>query len=109
MYQKRTCPGYPFGLDPTSQMQEQEVIFAYGIQTTDGFLGQSIKKSTEMLQLWILEDVSSNLIHCPDYDGSISGRFLLDIQNDGFENAVSSVYYMENDSITSLSKFDDVW
>jgi hypothetical protein len=107
MYQKRTCPGYPSGLDPTTQVQEQEVIFAYGIQTTDGLLGQSIEKSTKMLQLWILEDVTRNLLHCPDDVGSISGRFILDTQYDGFENAVSSVYYMENDSVTSFSKFDD--
>lgn len=103
MYEKRTCPGYPYGLDPTSETKEQEVIFAYAIQTTDG---QSIETSAEMLQLWILDDVASYFLHCPDDNSSSGGRVIIDRQDDGFENSVSGVYYMENDSISSLSKYD---
>ena len=101
IYQKRSCPDFPNGIDPSSQMQEQEVIFAYGIQTTDGQLGQSIETSVNMMQYWILEDVARNLLHCSN-DESSSGRFLL-------EPTVSSVYYMENDTSTSLSMFDLFW
>lgn len=92
IYQKRSCPGFPNGVDPTSQMQEQEIIFAYGIQTTE-----SIETSVDIVQYWILEDVAMNLLHCSTDESS--GRFLL-------EPTVSSVYYMENDTSTSLSKFD---
>ena len=74
------------------QMQEQEIIFAYGIQTTE-----SIETSVDIVQYWILEDVAMNLLHCSTDESS--GRFLL-------EPTVSSVYYMENDTSTSLSKFD---
>ena len=104
MYQKRTCPGDSYGLDPTSQMQEQEIIFAYGIQTTDAQLGQNIEKSVEMIQLWILNDVARNFLHCTDA-GSSSGRFMLDLDYEGSENTVTRVYYTENDFATSFSKF----
>ncbi|KAL7553187.1 hypothetical protein ACHAWF_016440 [Thalassiosira exigua] len=92
LYEKRICSGYPFGLDPMAPKQEQEVFFAYGIQTTEGKHGRSIDKSIERMQLWMLGDVAHHLLNCPNEDGSESSH-------EGPQQSVSRVYYVEDDSI----------
>ncbi|KAL9180590.1 hypothetical protein ACHAXT_011043 [Thalassiosira profunda] len=95
IYDKRICPGYPFGVDPLVSKTEEEVFFAYGIQTTEGKHGRSIERSVERMQLWVLEDVAHGLLHCPDSSA------LGDVR-DG-KQEVSRVYYVEDDSIATLN------
>lgn len=102
IFDKRICPGYPLGFDPLTPQQEQEVVFAYGIQTN---AGESIESSVEKIQLWMLEDVASRLLLCPNDGNSISGRLLKDEKGGQFEQLVSRVYYMEDQSVATLSEF----
>ncbi|KAL3808301.1 hypothetical protein ACHAXA_009813 [Cyclostephanos tholiformis] len=101
MYDKRVCSGYPLGVDPLAPHKEEEVFFAYGIQTNVE-AGDGIQNCVENVQLWILEDVARQLLICPNDGSSIRGRLLKD-ENDGrFEQTISRIYYMEDIPIATL-------
>jgi hypothetical protein len=104
IFDKRICPGYPLGFDPLTPQQEEEVVFAYGIQTIVEAGDISIESSVERIQLWILEDVASRLLLCPNDGNSVSGRLLEDEKGGQFEQLVSRVYYMEDQAVANLSE-----
>lgn len=62
------------------------------------------------MQLWILEDVASNLLACSGEgagggageDGVASVKL---VRSKAIEHPVSRVYYMENESVATLSEF----
>jgi hypothetical protein len=103
MFDKRICSGYPLGVDPLAPQKEEEVFFAYGVQTNVE-AGDSIENSVERIQLLILEDVAHQLLLCPNDDSSISGRLLKNEKDGQFEQSVSRVYYMEDIAVATLSK-----
>ena len=101
IFEKRTCPGYPLGIDPLAPKVEEEVFFAYSVQTNTDFSDDdattTIELAVEWIQLWLLDDVASQLLLCPTNDG----RLL----SDTFEQPVSRVYYnMEDDTVATLSE-----
>jgi hypothetical protein len=104
IFDKRTCPGYPLGFDPLKPQQEEEVFFAYGIQTNVE-AGDSIESTVERIQRWLLEDVASRLLLCPNDGKSFSGRLLKDEKGDKFLQPVSRVYYMKDNAVATLSEF----
>ena len=91
------------GVDPLIPQKEEEVFFAYGVQTNVE-AGDSVENSVERIQLWILEDVANQLLLCPNDGGSISGRLLKYDKGGQFEQTVSRVYYMEDIAVATLSK-----
>ena len=130
IYEKRICPGYPFGIDPMAPKREEQVFFAYGIQTatitagtlsttTDKDNDESMKSAVrhsdsvtmednvEQIQLWLLEDVARHLLSCPDTNEqgeNTGGGRLLKTMTEGVEQSVSRIYYMEDDSIATMSE-----
>jgi len=100
IFEKRTCPGYPLGIDPLAPKVEEEVFFAYSVQTNTDFSDDAtttIELAVEWIQLRLLDDVASQLLLCPTDDG----RLL----SDTFEQPVSRVYYnMEADTVATLSE-----
>ena len=100
IFEKRTCPGYPLGIDPLAPKVEEEVFFAYSVQTNTDFSDDAtttIELAVEWIQLRLLDDVASQLLLCPtDNDRLLS---------DTFEQPVSRVYYnMEADTVATLSE-----
>jgi hypothetical protein len=100
IFEKRTCPGYPMGIDPLTPKVEEEVFFAYSVQTNTDFSDDytsSIELAVEWIQLMLLDDVANQLLLCSTNDG----RLLADT----FEQPVSRVYYnSEDDSVATLSE-----
>jgi hypothetical protein len=100
IFEKRTCPGYPLGIDPLASKVEEEVFFAYSVQTNTDFSDDdtsSIELAVEWIQLSLLDDVANQLLLCPTNDGRLLA--------DKFEQPVSRVYYnMEDDSVATLSE-----
>ena len=116
IYEKRTCPRYPFGVDPMSPKVEEQVFFTYGIQTAttaqEGFHSSSIEKQVEHIQLSLLNDVANHIVLCPNDETSVSmarSRFgdgsniLLD--GGKFQQSTVRVYYIEDEAIATMSKF----
>ena len=114
LYEKRVCPGQSNGGNSSPKIEER-VHFTYSVQTTHGEHDRTIERNVEIMSLWLLEDVATHLLNC--VDGVVksvsverssfgSRRALLLLSNGGgiFEQSVSSVYYMENESIATLSK-----
>lgn len=100
IFEKRTCPGYPMGIDPLAPKVEEEVFFAYSVQTNTDFSDDdtaTIELVVEWIQLSLLDDVAKQLLLCPTNDG----RLL----SDTFKQPVSRVYYnAEDDTVATLSE-----
>lgn len=100
IFEKRSCPGYPMGIDPLAPKLEEEVFFAYSVQTNTDFSDDdptTIELAVEWIQLSLLDDVANQLLLCPTNDG----RLL----SDTFKQPVSRVYYnAEDDTVATLSE-----
>jgi hypothetical protein len=87
-------------MDPLAPKDEEEVFFAYSVQTNTDFSDDdtsSIELAVEWIQLMLLDDVANQLLLCSTNDG----RLL----SDTFEQPVSRVYYnSEDDSVATLSE-----
>lgn len=105
LYEKQVCPGYPFGRDPSQPKLEREVFFAYGVQTNDS-TGNGVSNAVEQLQRWILEDVATNVLRCDERRmlSERSNEYNTSRRTEETTTTISRVYYMEEDSISVLSK-----
>ena len=118
IYEKRMCQEYPNGIHSNSKKIDEPIVFMYGIQVssssttaTEGNDDErvSIEQEVERLQLSILDDVAKHLLICPTdkKDDEISSSSLVRSSFNGhrFDQYVSRVYYMEDESIATLSEF----
>jgi hypothetical protein len=95
LFDKRTCPSDNLFFESELRTAEEtgdSVFFTYGIQISkNGDIGEAVEK----IQLWLLEDVASKLLHCPKND------FVMRSNNDFGRNdgqgVLSSVYYSKDD------------
>jgi len=94
LFEKRFCPGYPFGKEPSSQKENTHVLFAYGVQTN-----RDIEREVAFLQALILYDVASSLLRC----SLQTKKSLRDSHPDEFEQYVSRVYYENDGSFYTLN------
>ncbi|KAL7446124.1 hypothetical protein ACHAXM_010065 [Skeletonema potamos] len=89
LFDKRTCPSDNIFIGSELHMAEGNggsVFFTYGIQTgKDG----DIEDAVEKIQLWLLEDVASRLLHCSKNSFAMRSN-----ENGG---VLSSVYYSKDD------------
>jgi hypothetical protein len=99
LYDKRTCPDNHLFFEAefkefqgaAAEKDDDTVFFTYGIQTgTD----TDIEDAVEKIQLWLLDDVASKLLHCSKTGtvmrNNIPGR-------NGQDGVLSSVYYSKDD------------
>jgi hypothetical protein len=98
LFDKRTCPSDNLFFESESHTEEEnsgKVFFTYGIQTSkDGDIEEAVQK----IQLWLMEDVASKLLHCS------KNGFVMRSNNDFGNNkdgqgggVLSSVYYSKDD------------
>lgn len=92
VYQKKICPGFPLGVDPSSPKVEQEVLFTYGIEVDPS--DSSIAAAVNTLQTKILDDTATIMLRCNGHSLWWGNR----------EQPVSRVYYRRDANISSLSK-----
>jgi len=116
IYEKRMCKEYPNGIHPNSKKVDELIVFMYGIQVSSSTTDQeendgrvSIEQEVEKLQLSILNDVAKHLLICPTdkKDDEISSSSLVRssfTSGHRSDQYVSRVYYMEDESIATLSK-----
>jgi hypothetical protein len=95
IYEKRICPGFPLGVDPSAPKVEKEVFFTYGIETDDS-KGPKMIEEVMKLELEILEDVAMNILRCNERR-LWWGKKRVD-------KPVSRVYYSRGAAISTLSK-----
>lgn len=94
LFEKRFCPGFPFGIEPSSQKENVQVLFAYGVQTN-----REVEQDVAFLQALILDDVASSLLRC----FLQTKKSLRDNHPDEIEQYASRVYYENDGSFYTLS------
>jgi hypothetical protein len=92
IYQKRICPGFPLGVNPSAPKVEQEVFFTYGIEVNSD--ESSLADTVEVLQMKILDDTAKLMLRCDIRDSWWGKR----------DELVSRVYYKRDSVISALSK-----
>lgn len=98
LYDKRTCPdNHQFFESEFKEFQgaaeknDDTVFFTYGIQTgTD----TDIEDAVEKIQLWLLDDVASKLLHCSK-SSTVMRNY--NLGRNGQDGILSSVYYSKDD------------
>jgi hypothetical protein len=95
IYQKRICPGFPLGTEPSAPKVEQEVFFTYGIEVSTAG-DSSVADSVGELQRLILDDVAMTMLRCDER------RRLWWSKR---EKPIARVYYTKSAEISTLSKF----
>lgn len=99
LYDKRTCPDNHLFFESefkefqgeAAEKDDDTVFFTYGIQTgTD----TDIEDAVEKIQLWLLDDVASKLLHCSKTSTVMRNNNPGRIGQDG---VLSSVYYSKDD------------
>lgn len=97
LFDKRTCPSDNLFFESESHASEEKggsVFFTYGIQTSnDG----NIEEAVEKIQLWLLGDVASKLLHCPKNSNGFVMRSNTDFGIKEGQGVLSSVYYSKDD------------
>lgn len=99
LYDKRTCPDNHLFFESefkefqgaAAEKDDDTVFFTYGIQTgTD----TDIEDAVEKIQLWLLDDVASKLLHCSKTSTVMRNN---NPRWNGQDGVLSSVYYSKDD------------